>query len=125
MSLRILFRHIKSSPAVKEHVEEKIKKISKIVTYPTSTQVILSLERNYHCAEITFYAEHRDLVAVAKTKDLYESIDLAVHKIEHQLKKYREIKKGHKRGHFVTKKAERWGKDIGDHFPHVQKSTKF
>jgi ribosome-associated translation inhibitor RaiA len=84
--------------------------------------VLLSVEKTYQTAEITCHAEHRQLVAVAKSKDLYESIDMVVHKIEGQLKKERERRKGHKSGHLITRKAVKVARDIEADIPHREKA---
>ncbi len=125
MSLNIAFRKIKGSEAIKEHVEEKVEKFYKLVNYPMEIHVLLSLEKPYQCAEITCHAEHRQLVAVAKTKDLYESIDMAINKISSQLKKERERRKGRKSAHLnVRGTSLRLAQDVEAALPHREKKMK-
>ena len=111
MSLHLNFRNIESTEAIKEHVEDKVEKLKKFVTYPMEVHVILSLEKNLQCVEITCHAEHKDFVASTKSKNLYESIDVCCHKIESQLKKEREKKKGHHTAHKLqSRHAEKIGR---------------
>jgi putative sigma-54 modulation protein len=122
MSLQLAFRKIDATDALKAKIEKRVNKFRKFVTYPMEIHVMLSLEKTLHCAEITCHAEHKDMVAVAKTKDLYESIDLAAHKLEMQLRKEREKHKGHKLGHkLTTLKGAKLASDVAAVIPHLEK----
>jgi putative sigma-54 modulation protein len=66
--------------------------------------VFLSVQKEVHSVEIKCHAEHKELAALAKSKDLYESIDMVVHKLEAQLKKERDKRKGHNRPHDSIRK---------------------
>jgi putative sigma-54 modulation protein len=116
------FKHVKATEALKEHLTSKAKKFEKYVTYTMEVHFFLSVEKTFQTAEITVYAEHRELVAVAKCKDLYESIDLAVHKIETQLKKEREKRKGHHAAHLaIRESSKKLAQDILAEVPHKEK----
>lgn len=122
MSVIINFRKIDSTDAIKEHVEKRVEKFDKFVNYSLEVHVLLSLEKTEHCCEITVHAEHRDLVAQAKTKDLYESVDMAAHKIETQLKKEREKRKGHNSAHLASRPSSlRQAQDLEADVPHREK----
>ncbi|MBM4302765.1 MAG: ribosome-associated translation inhibitor RaiA [Deltaproteobacteria bacterium] len=122
MSLHLNFRNIESTDAIKQHIEDKVDKFKKFVTYPMEIHVILSVEKTLHCVEITCHAEHKDFIATSKSKNLYESIDVCSHKIEAQLKKEREKKKGHNSAHKIASRhAEKLGADIKAIFPHLGK----
>ncbi len=124
MSLHFAFRKIEATEAIKEKIEKRVGKFKKFVTYPMEIHVMLSLEKLFHCAEITLHAEHKHMVAIAKTKNLYESIDLAAAKIEMQLKKEREKHKGHKLAHKLTRpRAAKLASDVGAVLPHMEKKT--
>ena len=84
MSVHFAFRQIEATEAIKAKIEKRVEKFRKFITYPVDIHVMLSLEKLQHCAEITLHAEFKNMVAVAKTKNLYESIDLAAKKIETQ-----------------------------------------
>ncbi len=122
MKVQFTFRKIEATDALKDHVTKRTEKFQKFVTYPMEIHVFLGVEKEYHCAEITCRAEHHEMVAVAKTSDLYESIDLASRKIETQLKKQREKRKGHTAAHLITRdKAGRLGADVAADLPHQGK----
>jgi putative sigma-54 modulation protein len=125
MSLNMSFRKVKATEALKEHIEKKVAKFNKFVSYPIQIDVHLSIDKAYQCAEITCHAEHRQLVAVAKSKDLYESIDMVAHKIEAQLKKERERKKGHNSAHLAVRPtATRLARDVNADIPHREKKQR-
>ncbi len=125
MSYHFVFRKIEATDALKAKIEKRIKKFERLISYPMETHVILTLEKVLHCAEITCHAEHRVLVAVAKTKDLYESIDLAAKKIEMQLKKEREKHKGHKLAHLASRPAStKLASDVKAVLPHLSKKER-
>lgn len=125
MSLHINFRNIDVTLALKEHIEDRIEKLRKFVSYSMEIHVILGIVKAQQCVEITCRAEHKDFVATAKTKDLYESIDTCVHKLEAQLKKEREKKKGHNAAHKINSaKAEKLGADVQAILPHQGKGQR-
>lgn len=93
MGLNITFKNIESTEAIKAYVEKKTSKFEKYISYPMEIHAILSVSRGEHVVELTCHAEYHDMVATAKSDDLYASIDQAVVKIENQMKKEREKKK--------------------------------
>ena len=126
MSLHLAFRKIEATEALKNHIAKRVEKFRKFVTYPIDIDVRLSLEKVYHCVEISVQAEYRTLVAISKTKDLYESIDMAVKKIESQLKKKRDLKKGHAASHSLARPATALSlaSDVQADIPHREKKRK-
>ena len=122
VNLHLNFKKIKATEALKEHVAKRATKFEKFVTYPLEVHVFLGVEKTYQVAEFTVHAEHRDIVAVAKAKDMYESIDMAAHKIESQLKKSRELKKGHTAAHLSKRtKSLKLGSDVKAVLAHREK----
>jgi putative sigma-54 modulation protein len=97
MSSHLNFKHLAATDALKTHIEDKVEKLYKIVSYPMEIHVFLSVQKEVHSVEIKCHAEHKEMAALAKSKDLYESIDTVIHKLETQLKKERDKRKGHNR----------------------------
>lgn len=115
----VTFKRVESSEALRDYAEKRTEKLRKLVTYSLKIHVVLSLEnKTDQCAELVVHAEHKELVASAKAKDLYESIDLAAHKMEMQLKKERERKKGHGKAHEVARNEAKLGNDLPADIPH-------
>jgi putative sigma-54 modulation protein len=98
MEVNVTFRHADSSEVLKNHIEEKIRKLSKYFIKPTLAHVTLNVEGARHIAEITLSENHGIFNAREGSHDMYLSVDRALQKIERQLKKYKEkIKDHHKK----------------------------
>ncbi len=126
MPVSYTFRKVPASEALKSYVEKKVESVLKHVSYHMDVQFILSVEKTLHCVEINCHAEHKDLFAVAKTKNLYESIDACVDKVKAQLKKEREKRKGHSAAHQVAKpvRALKIARDVAADLPHREKKLR-
>lgn len=95
MEINVTFRHADSSRVLREHIQDKISRLSKYLIKPTNAHVTLNVEGTRHMAEISL-SENRSLFnAKALSHDMYLSVDRALAKIERQLKKYKEKIKGH------------------------------
>jgi ribosome hibernation promoting factor len=95
LEINVTFRHAESSKVLREHIQEKINRLSKYFIKPTNAHVILNVEGTRHMAEISFSENHSLFNAKALSHDMYLSVDRALAKIERQLKKYKEKLKGH------------------------------
>ena len=99
MQLSTTFRHMDASQAVREYSEEKLEKIRKYFhKEPISAHAVFSVERGFnHVADINITLPS-GLVINAKetTEDMYSSIDLAVARIERQVRKWKEKIRDHK-----------------------------
>lgn len=91
MQVAITFRHLDSSDAVKDHVEEKMAKLTRLLSKePINVHVILSQEKFRYIAEVTVHAMNLSLACVEEASDLYAAIDQVSHKLEHQLRRHKE-----------------------------------
>ena len=95
MEINVTFRHADSSRLLKDHIEDKISRLSKYLIKPTNAHVTLNVEGTRHTAEISLSESHSLFNAKALSHNMYLSIDRALAKIERQLKKYKEKVKGH------------------------------
>ncbi|WNG33771.1 ribosome-associated translation inhibitor RaiA [Archangium violaceum] len=95
MQLNITFRQFGSSDSLKEYAKEKVERVNKYLDRAGEAHVVLSLERHLHHAEITIHSGSWVLRGREKSADMYASIDLAMDKIEAQLRKYKEKIKNH------------------------------
>lgn len=114
------FRHMEASAAIKELITKKIEKFQKYFTYPIEAKVRVGVDGTDQWVEITCHAERRQFVCEGKTTDVYEALDMACAKMETQLKKEREKRKGHESAHKdITHLAE----DVQASVPHVGKKS--
>ncbi|AEH45269.1 sigma 54 modulation protein/ribosomal protein S30EA [Thermodesulfatator indicus DSM 15286] len=104
MQINITFRHLDSSPGLKEYVNKRISKLAKYFNGPVEANVILKAEKFRQQAEVSIVGDGFNINGKEETGDMYEAIDLVVAKLETQIKKLREKRKGRKKG--TTKEFE-------------------
>ncbi len=118
MHITVSFKGLGSSEALKEQVEQRLEKLEKYVNYPVEMHVVLSVEKLTHRAEVTCHAEHKQLFSECESADMHVSIDKCIHKLEAQLKKERDRRKGHMAAHGSLGEDENRGADVGAQVPH-------
>jgi putative sigma-54 modulation protein len=100
MQVNITFRNMFATDALRNHVHDKLARVvDKYLDKVTEAHVTLSLERYLHQAEINLHAGHFHVRGKDKSEDMYASIDIAIDKIERQLKKHKERLKNHRPTH--------------------------
>ena len=96
MQTNITFRNLEASEAIKTYAREKVERVNKYLDKASDAHIVLALERHLHHADITVHAGTFFLRGREKSEDMYASIDLAMDKIERQLKRYKEKLKSHR-----------------------------
>jgi putative sigma-54 modulation protein len=100
MQVNITFRNMFATDALRNHVHDKLSKVvDKYLDKVTEAHVTLSLERYLHQADINLHAGQFHVRGKDKSEDMYASIDIAIDKIERQLKKHKERLKSHRPAH--------------------------
>ena len=100
MQVMVTFRHMEATDALRRYAESKVERAYKFLRHPIEAHVVLSVTKRRHVAEITLTGKHLSLNATEETGDLYSAIDLAMSKIERQIKKY--VTKRQSRKHTVA-----------------------
>jgi putative sigma-54 modulation protein len=95
MQLNITFRQLDPIDSLKNYTREKVERVNKYLEKAGEAHVVLSLERHLHHADISIQSGSFLLRGREKSEDMYASIDLAMDKIEKQLKRYKEKLKHH------------------------------
>ena len=96
MQIMVTFRQVEPSEGLRRHAEEKIQRMHKFLRRPIEAHVTLSVLKRRHIAEVQLSANHLNLTATEETADLYSAIDLAMTKLERQVKKHVAKRKNHK-----------------------------
>lgn len=97
MQVQTTFRNLEATEALKSYVQNKVDHVvSKYLDKVTEAHCVLSLERYLHHADVNIHAGHFFIRGRERSEDMYASIDLAMDKIERQLKRYKEKLKSHK-----------------------------
>ena len=91
-------KHIEITEALKAHAEEKTSKLPKFYSSLTRIEVIIDGSDGGNCSvELIARAEHSNVFVVTERgPDAYACIDLAVHKLERQLRKKKEKQRDNK-----------------------------
>ncbi len=92
MQVRISTRHGSLSDETQSKIRAKVEKLTRLFDRLTAIEVTVDLERRDEpSVDLRVSAEHRhDFVASIRSNDLLGSIDLVMHKLEQQLRKYKE-----------------------------------
>ncbi len=95
MQTNVTFRHMPSSDALRAHVETKLLKVKKYLDEPIEAHVTMTAEKSRHRAAIQIEAHGTLVKAEHSTSDMYATIDLALEKIEKQLRRHKDKSKQH------------------------------
>ncbi len=96
MQVMVTFRHVNPTDGLRQYAEEKIQRVRKFLRRPIEAHVILSVVKHRHVAEVQVTANRLNVTATEETDDLYSAIDLAMSKLERQIKKHVAKVKEHK-----------------------------
>ncbi|UCC38910.1 MAG: ribosome-associated translation inhibitor RaiA [Candidatus Aminicenantes bacterium] len=101
MNINFTAQHANITPEMKKYCERRMKSLEKLFGYRIDANVILSVEKYRHKAEINIKTRKTTLNAVEETQDMQSSLGLAFDNIEKRAKKERDKlreKKRRKRG---------------------------
>ncbi|MCK5422991.1 MAG: ribosome-associated translation inhibitor RaiA [Deltaproteobacteria bacterium] len=94
--ISVTFRHLEATNSLREYVIEKLSRAKKHFGDQNEINVVLSSEKHRYTAEIILKAGKITANAREETDDMYSAIDLAVDKVDRQMKKHKEKLKSHK-----------------------------
>jgi len=97
VQISISARHGQLSDATRDKISAKLEKLPRIFERLTSISVTVDLEhKDMPTVDLRVSAEHKhDFVANDQSSDLMASMDGALHKLEQQLRKYKQRVQGH------------------------------
>jgi putative sigma-54 modulation protein len=90
MNLSISGHHLVVTPAIREYVMNKIERVLRHFDHVIDIQVILSVEKLKHLAEVTVHLKGKDIHCEAQEDNLYAAIDTLVDKVDRQVIKYKD-----------------------------------
>lgn len=94
MHINVTFRHMDASEPLKQYAIDKVSKIKKYIDAPVEVQVVLSVEKFRHIAEVSFNLNGFVVKGQEATEDMYAAIDMVTDKIERQVRRYKDRLKG-------------------------------
>ncbi|MBT8132144.1 MAG: ribosome-associated translation inhibitor RaiA [Gammaproteobacteria bacterium] len=90
MQPTITGHHIEVTPALRDRISLKMKKIQRHFDHVTDIHVVLTVEKNRHEAEATMSVSGAKLYASSVEEDMYAAIDGLIDKLDRQVKKHKE-----------------------------------
>lgn len=93
MNIEITGRHIEITDAIRDHIEKRIAKFSKIAGGTCDFHFVLTVEKHRHIAEVNMTTKMGTFSAEDESKDLYASIGSVLEKLEKQLRRLKERRK--------------------------------
>ena len=98
MEMKISSRHGSLSQEMNEYITEKLAKFPKIFGRIESIEATVELRPEQTKVEVLVNAEHNhDLVARDEAPSFHAAVDQAIHKMESQLRRYKEKIQEHRR----------------------------
>lgn len=88
MYTSVNFIHLGPSRALQNYAQKKIKRVAHYLGASDVARFLLSKDELVNHAEINTRAYSTDISSHADSEDMYTSIDLAVEKLEHQLRRH-------------------------------------
>ena len=95
MQLTITFRNLEATDFLKEHARERVEWVTRHLDVAGMAHVVFSLERHWHCADVTIQAGPLLLRAGHATQDYVVSLDLACDRLEEQMRREKGRHKHH------------------------------
>ncbi|MEE9384036.1 MAG: ribosome-associated translation inhibitor RaiA [Nannocystaceae bacterium] len=97
MQAQFHFRHMPSSDALRAYAEERLGKINHYFSDPLKVNCTLGVDKLAHVAQFDVTLRNGlQLHSSETTESMYSSIDLALAKMERQVRRYKERMKSHR-----------------------------
>lgn len=94
-NITVTGRHVMVTDAMKDYAIEKVSKIERFTDRILEVVITMDIQKLDHRVDITMKVNHIKIKSSAISSDMYVSIDMAVHKIETQLLKYKQKLQDH------------------------------
>lgn len=105
MRVTISGRHMEVTEALKQHVDDRLRKVRAHFDRVIDADVVLSVEKHRHIAEITVHANGVSLHGKEDSSDMYVSIDAVVDKLDKQIRKFKDRSHKHPRTSLAEQEA--------------------
>jgi putative sigma-54 modulation protein len=99
MEIHFTTQHIELTPALKAFTEEKMARLNHRDPNIEKVNITLRIENITHIAEGSLRSSNTDIHAIAKSNDMYETIDVLVDKLLTQITKHKEKMTNHHHHH--------------------------
>jgi len=87
MQTSVTFKNIDPSDNLRSYVSDKLDRFDRLLDNPAEANVVLSVEKFRHIAEINITGDRLRIKGKEETNDMYSAIDMVLDKLEIQIKK--------------------------------------
>ena len=85
MNIQLTGHHVEVTPALREHLAEKLERVKHHFDHAVEVKAIFSVEKNMQKASLGLRSSGHDFHAEDSQDSLYAAIDLAVDKLDKQV----------------------------------------
>ncbi|TAJ07770.1 MAG: ribosome-associated translation inhibitor RaiA [Nitrospirae bacterium] len=96
MQILITGRHVEVTPALRRHIDIRMKRVARFGAKLGDIQVILGVEKYRHTAEVVLTLNGVAVQAKASTKEMYASIDEVLDKVSRQISRQKDKRRNRK-----------------------------
>lgn len=96
MQIELTGHHIDITPALRNFVNDKFKRLERHFDHVINTHVVLTVEKLRHRAEASMLVSQNTIFADAIHEDMYAAIDQLIDKLDRQIVKHKEKIKDHR-----------------------------
>lgn len=98
MQVSVSSRHIELAGAVSEFARKKVENLGRLFTGLTEIEIVLDAADGGHVAELIAHQKRgKKFVAESKATDMYEAIAAVIEKMDHQLRRKKQMLKKRRR----------------------------
>jgi ribosome hibernation promoting factor len=98
MQTSVTFKNFDPSDHLRAYVTEKLNRFDKYFYNPGEANVVLSVEKFRHIAEVNIAADRLTIIGKEETEDMHASIDMVLDKLEKQIKKNKQKLRDYRAG---------------------------
>ncbi|MDD5065940.1 MAG: ribosome-associated translation inhibitor RaiA [bacterium] len=96
MQINITGKNLKVTPSLRDFINKKITKLVNDFEHPVNCEVIISVEKLQHIAEIIISGDHGRFYFKKDARDLYQAVESVVHSANVSIRKFKEKQKDRK-----------------------------
>ena len=104
MNFNVSGHHVSVTPAIREYVLSKLDRVSRHFDHVIDVNVILSVEKMAHKAEVNMHVRGKDIFVETVDENMYAAIDTLADKLDRQVLKYKDRAYSH--AHAPLKRQE-------------------
>lgn len=125
MDFQVVGRGLAVTPAMKEQAERKLSRFDKYFDNPSSVRCVVTFSVGHldQTVEINIHGKNTDLRAKVKAQDAYSAIDLAMDKLEKQMRRLKTQKVNQQKHNSLAEdmRLDLLEGDEGDEIPKIVK----